>query len=253
VRKLVLSIVIALVFVGVGIAGWMWWNDAQRSARNAEWRQQLQNESKRDEIIASLREELKAEPGRSDTRALLGEALAFAGKMSDAAVELRAAAKAEPGDVHVRRVLAQVCLRLDLVDEAVKCLEETLVHVDEGERPAVELDLARVCMERYRGSAKDEDFRAARNYFQDARHHPATEAEAMDGYAMLWLMKGPNSDLDKGIATYRELLAKYPAYSRADKIRELLDNFDHPGAGKDAPPPDAKPPEEKPKEKSGDG
>jgi cytochrome c-type biogenesis protein CcmH/NrfG len=211
-------------------------------------------------VIAALREELKADPGRSDARAVLGEALAFAGKMSDAAVELRSAAKTDPGDVHVRRVLAQVCLRLDLVDEAVKCLEEALVHVDEGERPAVELDLARVCMERYRGSAKDEDFRAARNYFQDARHHPATEAEAMDGYAMLWLMKGPNSDLDKGIATYRELLTKYPSYSRADKIRELLDNFDHPGegAGKDAPPPDAKPPEAKPpegkpREKSGDG
>jgi hypothetical protein len=68
----------------------------------------------------------------------------------------------------------------------------------------------------------------------------------MDGYAMLFLMKGSNFDFEKGISTYRELLAKYPNCARADKIRELLDNFDKQEAG-------ARPPDPKAPEKSGDG
>jgi cytochrome c-type biogenesis protein CcmH/NrfG len=253
VRKLVLSIVVTLALVGAGIVGWKFWSDAQRVAQYAEWRQQLQDESRRDEIIAALREQLKVDASRSDARALLGEALVYAGKTSDAVVQLREAVKRDPENVRVHIMLGQVCLRLDLVDEAVKVLDEALAHADDVERPAVELVLGYAYQERYRGSAKDEDFRASRNYFQDARHHPATEAEAMDGYAMLWFTKGPNSDLDKGIATYRELLTKYPAYPRADKIREMLDTFDKAAAGSDAKPPDAKPPDAKQDEKGGNG
>jgi tetratricopeptide (TPR) repeat protein len=268
VRKLVLPIVVALALVGAGLLGWKWWSDSQRLARYDEWRKQVQgaqgpDDARRGEIIAALREELRLEPGNVEARALLGETLVYAGKKSDAVVELREAVKRDPGNVDVHIKLAQICLGLDLVDEAVKVLDEALAHADDDHRPKVELVLGFAFQERYRGSAKDEDFRAARNYFQDARRRADVEAAAMEGYAALWLMKGRNFDFDKGIASYRELLAKHPDYPAAPKIRELLDTFDNPNPTPDAKQPDAKPsdtkpadakpPESKPDGKSGDG
>jgi len=251
-RKLVLAIVILLAAVGAGLFGWKSWNDAERSSRYAAWRQQLKEESKRNDVIAALREELRESPDRADARALLGEALAYAGKYSDAIVELRDAAKRDPEGVEVRVFLADVCVKLDLIDEAVKVLKEALQHAREDDSPQIGLRLGHIYTERYRGSAKDEDFRAARNYFQDARRHAASEAEAMDGYAGLFLTKGPEQDFDKGIAAYRELMAKHPDYPSAAKIRELLDMVDK--AQSEPPAPDPKePPKDGDAKKSGDG
>jgi tetratricopeptide (TPR) repeat protein len=235
-RKLVLSIVVLLVLVGAGLFGWKTWKDAERSSRHAEWRQQLKDESKRADVIAAVRLELKESPESADARAVLGEAFAFAGKFSDAAVELREAARLDPENVPARIALADVCIRLDLIEEAVKVLKEALPHAGEEEAPKIELRLGHISTERYRGSAKEEDFRAARNYFQDARRHASTEAEAMDGYAGLWLTKGPEFDFEKGIAAYRELVAKHPEYPRTAKIRELLEALDKKQG--DAPVPD---------------
>jgi tetratricopeptide (TPR) repeat protein len=240
VQKLVFKIVVVLLLVGGGLFAWKSWNDAQRSSRYTEWRQQLRDESKRNEIIAALRAELREAPDNAEAHALLGEALANAGKFSDAAVELRDAAKRHPEDVEVRVVLAQVCMRLDLIEEADRVLKEALAHANEDQSPFISLSLGHITTERYRGSAKEEDFRAARNYFQDARRHRSTEAEAMDGYAGLFLTKGPDQDFEKGIAAYRELVAKYPDYPRSAAIREMLDSLDKKES--ETPPPDPKEP-----------
>lgn len=239
-QKLVVTIAVLLLLVGGGLIGWKSWNDAQRSSRYTEWRQQIRDESKRNEIIAALRAELREAPDRAEAHAVLGEALFFAGKFSDAAVELRLAAKLDPEGVEVRVELADVCTKIDLVDEAVRVLKEALVHAKEDEAPFISLRLGHITTERYRGSAKEEDFRAARNYFQDARRHQATEAEAMDGYAGLFLTKGPDQDFEKGIAAYRELVAKYPDYPRSAAIRDMLDSLDKKES--ETPPPDPKEP-----------
>jgi tetratricopeptide (TPR) repeat protein len=253
-RKLVLSIVGVLVLVGAGVIAWKLWTETEQRSRYAEYDKQLKvaDQARVAEIIVTVRRELKDTPDLAEAHATLGKALAYAGKYSDAAVELREAAKRDPEGVEVRVYLADVCVRLDLIDEAVKVLKEALPHASEDDAPAIGLKLGHIYTERYRGSAKEEDFRAARIYFQDARRHAATEAEAMDGYAGLFLTKGPDQDFDKGIAAYHELIAKHPEYPAAPKIRELLDMVDRNSA--ETPPPDPKePPKEGDAKKSGDG
>ena len=231
-KPAVVAIVVALALLGAGAFAWFKWSDAERSSRYAQWRQQLQDDARRPEIIKALRAELLLDvdpktphnlratpPDIPEAHELLGEALARDGKFSDAAVELRAAIKGDPGSILARRWLAQVCLKIDLVNEAKKTLEEALDHVDAEQRPSVELDLANVCLERYRGSASEEDFRTARNYFQDARRHPSTEAEALDGYAMLWLAKGPEQDFEKWYEALDKVYSKrYPTYEFAFSV-----------------------------------
>lgn len=266
-RKLVVAIFVLLVLVGAGLFGWKSWNDAQRHARYAEWREQIKDDARRPQIIKELRSELLLDvdpkaphaergtpPDLPEAHEVLGEALARDGKLSDAAVELREAIKSDPSDIGAHRILAKVCLGIDLVNEAKKTLEEALALADEKERPEIELELGNVCLERYRGSASDLDFRAARNYFQDARRNPATEAEAMDGYAMLWYMAGPNQDHQRWYEAHRELLAKYPSYARAEMIRGMLELYDRLKAEQAAgSQPDAAPPADKPEKKDGGG
>lgn len=266
-RKLVLAIVVLLVLVGAGLFGWKSWIDAERRARYAGWREQIKDDARRPEVVKALRTELLLDvdpkaphaergtpPDLPEAHEVLGEALARDGKFSDAAVELREAIKGDPNDVRAHRWLAQVCLRIDLVNEAKKTLEEALALADEKERPELELELGNVCLERYRGSATDVDFRAARNYFQDARRNPATAAEALDGYAMLFFMKGPDQDLERWYESHRELLEKYPDFSRAASIKEMLDLYDKRKAEQAAgPQPDAAPPVDKPEKKDGGG
>jgi len=226
VRRLALYLVAALVVAAAAFFGWRALERAQRTARYDEWRKQLGDDARREAVMASLREELKEDPDLTDARCLLGEALAQAGRLSDATVQLETAVRRDPSNVQARRVLARVCLGQSRIDDAIKSLEEALAHAEGETRAQVELELGRAYQERYRGSAKDEDFRSARNRFQEARQSPALEAEALDGYAALWLEKGRNQDLGQAMDAWRELLKKHPDYSRAAEIREMVDHFD---------------------------
>jgi cytochrome c-type biogenesis protein CcmH/NrfG len=231
VQKVVLVVLAALVVAAAGFFGWRFAVKAQRDARYDTWRGQLGDESRREAVISALRDELKENPDVSETHGLLGEALFAAGRDSDAAVALRKAIVLDKGNLKARRALARACLRLSRIDEAIQTLEDAVPGIDGADRARVELELGRAYQERYRGSSKEEDFRAAHNRFQEARNDPATEAEALDGYAALWLEKGRNQDLGKAISTWRELLSKYPDYPRATAIRELVDHFDSAAKG----------------------
>lgn len=250
-RKLVLPIVAVLVVAGAALFGWRWWTALQREARYDAWRQELlspppaddpnggPDKARRAEVIAALKTELKADPGLTGASVLLANLMIRMWAddptkkdtkwLSEAKVVLDDAVKRHPETIEAGLLLAKICRALNLVDEAIRTLSETLVHAEGSDRSRVELDLAHAYLERYRGSSKEEDFRAARNGFQNARADPATEAEALDGYGTLWLENGRYRDLEKALATYQELLKKHPTYPNAAKIQEVVDVLSKPG------------------------
>lgn len=222
-RKLVLVIIAVLVVGGAGVYGWKLWSDHVRASRYAAWRNEIDLEGRRDDIMIALRAELKADPDLTGARELLAEALVRSGKVSDAAVELREAVRRDPGNVGARRKLGQVCIALKLVDEAIQTFEDAAVRANDADRGRVHLELAFAYEERYRGSAKEEDFRNATIAFQQARSDPSTEAEALEGFGMLLLEKGPKFDAEKSLATLRELLKRHPDYSRVEQVQKTVD------------------------------
>ena len=240
-RKLVLPIVAVLAVAGAALFGWRWWTARQREARYDAWRQELlspppaddpnggPDDARRAEVAAALRRELKDDPDLTSASELLAQLLVRTKKLSDAKVVLSDAVKRHPEAIEAGLLLGKICRALNLVDEAIRSLSETLVHAEGSDRSRVELDLAHAYLERYRGSSKEEDFRSARNGFQNARADPATEAEALEGYGMLWLENGRYRDFEKALATYRELLKKYPGYPNAAKIQEVVDVLSKPG------------------------
>jgi len=235
VRKPVLPIIVALAVAGAGFYGWTKWTAYQREARWGEWRSELlapppaddpgggPDDARRTEVVAELKKELKGDPGLTGASQLLADLLLRQKKFSDAKVVLDEAVKLHPEAVEASLRLAQICRGLGLVDEAVRVLNNALVHAEGPLHSRVELDLAHAYLERYRGSGKEEDFRGARNGFQNARADPATEAEALEGYGALFLENGRYRDFDKVLTTYRELLKKYPNYSNAEKIQQVVD------------------------------
>lgn len=226
VQKIVLGVVVLAVLAVAGFFGWHEWQASAVRARVEGWRASANEDASNvPKVIAELRAELRVNPAATAARALLGELLAKSGKPSDAAIELREAARLAPGDVAIHRHLADVCLQLDLVDEAIRWLDEAIGRAEGTEKAEAQLDLARVYQERYRGSAKEEDFRSARNLFQEARRDRVTEPAAMHGYATLWMEKGPNRDLEKALTTLKELLQKHPDYPEAPRIEELVKYF----------------------------
>lgn len=245
-RKLVLPIVVVLAVAGAGLFGRRWWSVRQREARYEAWREELlapppaddpnggPDDVRRGEVIAALRKELKDDPDLTSASGLLAELLIRQSasdpkKLSDAKVVLEDAVKRHPEATGASLRLAQICRALNLIDETIKVLSNALVQAEGTQRSRVELDLANAYLERYRGSSKEEDFRAARNGFQNARSDPATEAEALEGYGTLWLEKGRYRDLEKALATYRELLQKHPDYPNAAKIQGVVDVLSNPG------------------------
>jgi tetratricopeptide (TPR) repeat protein len=235
VRKPVLPIVVALAVAGAGFYGWTKWTAMQRESRWEAWRSELlapppaddpgggPDDARRTEVISALKKELKGDPGLTGASQLLAELLLRQKKFSDAKVVLDEAVKLHPEVVEASLRLAQICRGLGLVDEAVRVLENALVHAQGSLHSRVELELANTFLAKYRGTGKEEDFRAARNGFQNARADPATEAAALEGYGALFLENGRYRDFDKVLTTYRELLKKYPAYPDAEKIQGIVD------------------------------
>ena len=234
-RKPVLSIVVVLAVAGAGFFGWTKWTAFQREAQWDAWRGELlapppaddpgggPDDARRAQVVAELKRQLKGDPGLTGASQLLAELLLRQKKFSDAKVVLDEAVKLHPEVVESSLRLAQICRGLGLVDEAVRVLGNALVHAEGPLHSRVELDLAHAYLERYRGSGKEEDFRGARNGFQNARTDPATEAEALEGYGALFLENGRYRDFDKVLTTYRELLKKYPAHPNAEKIQGIVD------------------------------
>jgi tetratricopeptide (TPR) repeat protein len=235
VRKPVLPIVVVLAVAAAGVFGWTKWAAYQREARWQAWSSELlapppaddpgggPDDARRAEVVAELKKELKGDPGLTGASQLLAELLLRQKKFSDAKVVLDEAVKLHPEAIEASLRLAQICRGLGLVDEAVRVLNNALVHAEGPLHARVELDLANACLEKYRGTGKEEDFRAARNGFQNARGDPTTEAEALEGYGALFLENGRYRDFDKVLTTYRELLKKYPSYSNAEKIQQVVD------------------------------
>lgn len=234
-RKPVLPIVVVLAVAAAGVFGWTKWAAYQREARWQAWSSELlapppaddpgggPDDARRAEVVAELKKELKGDPGLTGASQLLAELLLRQKKFSDAKVVLDEAVKLHPEAIEASLRLAQICRGLGLVDEAVRVLNNALVHAEGPLHARVELDLANACLEKYRGTGKEEDFRAARNGFQNARGDPTTEAEALEGYGALFLENGRYRDFDKVLTTYRELLKKYPSYSNAEKIQQVVD------------------------------
>jgi tetratricopeptide (TPR) repeat protein len=244
VRKPLLPIVAVLAVAAAGLFGWTKWAAYQREARWEAWRGELlapppaddpgggPDDARRAEVIAELKKELRGDPGLTGASRLLAELLLRQKKFSDAKVVLDEAVKHHPEVVEASLQLAQICRGLGLVDEAVRVLDNALVHAEGPIRSRVELDLAIAHFVKYQGAGKEEDFRAARNGFQTARADPATEAEALEGYGLLFLENGRYRDFDKVLTTYRELLQKYPAYPNAEKIQGIVEVLSkQPGGG----------------------
>ncbi len=245
-RKLVLPIVVALAVAGAALFGWKAWTEHQRDARYDAWRQELlapappddpgggPDETRRAEVIAALKKELKEDPGLTNASLLLAELLLRSRKpsskdLSEAKLVLADAVKRHPDAIDAALQLGRICRALGLVDETIRVLVEALVHADGTAHARVELDLGNAYLEKYRGTSKEEDFRSARNAFQEARSDPSTEAEALEGYGALWLENGRYRDFDKALATYRELLKKHPDYPDAARIQGVVDVLSKPG------------------------
>jgi len=245
VRKPVLPIVVVLAVAAAGVFGWTKWAAYQREARWQAWSSELlapppaddpgggPDDARRAEVVAELKKELKGDPGLTGASELLADLLIRmwakdpAKKdtkwLSEAKVVLDDALKRHPEAIEAALKLGRVCIALSLIDESIKVLSNALAHSEGTQHARVELDLANACLEKYRGTGKEEDFRAARNGFQNARGDPTTEAEALDGYGGLFLEHGRYRDYDKVITTYRELLKKYPAYHDAERIQGIVD------------------------------
>jgi len=150
--------------------------------------------------------------------------------LSDAAVELENVLKRSPDFVPALLARGEVCLRLSRWNDAIEPLrhasELTGGSESEGRDHArAQLLLGRALAERYRGTSDDGDFRGARFAFQDARKAPEFEADAIQGYAMLYLQKGRHRDFKKVLASFDELLQKHPDYPDAPSIRERVDDL----------------------------
>jgi tetratricopeptide (TPR) repeat protein len=254
VRKPVLPIVAVLAVAAAGFFGWTKWAAYQREARWEAWRSELlapppaddpgngPDDARRAEVIAELKKELKSDPELTGASELLADLLIRMAlgnpsnkdtkKLSEAKLVLDDAVKRHPEAIDASLKLAKVCRALGLIDESIKVLNNALVHSEGTQHARVELDLANTCFLKYQGTGKEEDFRAARSGFQNARGDPTTEAEALEGYGALFLENGRYHDFDKVLTTYRELLKKYPAYPNAEKIRGLVEVLSkQPGGG----------------------
>jgi tetratricopeptide (TPR) repeat protein len=254
VRKPVLPIVAVLAVAAAGLFGWTKWAAYQREARWEAWRGELlapppaddpgggPDDARRAEVIVELKRELKGDPELTGASELLADLLIRMAlgnpsnkdtkKLSEAKLVLDDAVKRHPEAIDASLKLAKVCRALGLIDESIKVLSNALAHSEGTQHARVELDLANACLEKYRGTGKEEDFRAARNGFQNARGDPTTEAEALEGYGALFLENGRYRDFDKVLTTYRELLKKYPAYPNAEKIQGIVDLLSkQPGGG----------------------
>jgi cytochrome c-type biogenesis protein CcmH/NrfG len=201
-RKTVLIVASIVVVAGGAVAAWWWQGEHARAV----------------ELTAIL-----------DRAQSLAETEAG---LSDAAVELERALALAPDDVRALTMRGQVCLRLARTDEAIERFRRASDLTEGVERARIQVLLGRAGHVRYRGSNKEEDFRTARNALQSAMLVPATQAEAMHAYGMLFLDEGKFSDLEKARDTFEDLLDKHPDYVEAPAVREIYEVLTKAGAGR---------------------
>ncbi len=152
-------------------------------------------------------------------------------RLSQARVELDVALKRDPNHIEALVLRGEVLLRLALLDEAEADLARALKSTT-GERHAqAQLFLGRVHASRYRGSQSDDDFRGARNAFLAAQQSAATKPAAMEGFALLFLEKGRNRDVDKALDLLRQLVAQHADSEEAGYAKELLEQMGRSSSG----------------------
>lgn len=144
---------------------------------------------------------------------------------SKAAVELDAALLLAPDDVQALLARGEVAWMLKLVNDAIRHLDRAEQLSQGSEHAAVQLARGRAYATRFEGTGKDEDFRTARNAFQDARGDPVHSDEATFEYGALFIATKRVSEVEKGIATWEELLKRRPDYPGAEGIRGLIESL----------------------------
>lgn len=200
-RKLVFIIVIAAVLVGAASVG----------ARSL-WRQHV------------LAKDVETRIERA--RGLAQDEQTW----SKAAVELREILKLDPDEVEAHRLLGDVCYSLALTEEAIEHYLRLLEIGPVEEKGATQIRLARAYLDRYRGSGKDDDFRASRNSYQDALSDPTSEAEALEGLGALYAAKGRNRDVARALEKFDLLVEKHPDFPDIERVKKLLGELRKPTA-----------------------
>lgn len=144
---------------------------------------------------------------------------------SDAIVALDEILKIDPDNLDAHRELANAYnnLQTPRFDKVIEHLQraDALTKND----PDIKLQLAKAHLARYLGSSTDEDFKAARAGFLDLMSSPATEADAMYSYAMLYVANGKYRDLNKALEKLEQLLAKHPEFEDKESAANLADHL----------------------------
>ena len=202
-RQKVLLVVVAVVLVSGGVIAVRAWQSA------------LARQSVIDQYVAHANQLKQTESG-----------------LSQAAVELKKALELAPECVPALLARGEVCLQLRMLKESIEHLRHAAELTEGSDHACALVWLGRALAERHRGTNDDADFRGAHNAFLEARQDPTWEADAMQGYATLFLEKGRNQDVDKALGVLDEFVKKYADHADAASVRELIEHLRHrPGAG----------------------
>jgi len=143
--------------------------------------------------------------------------------LSDAKLEFDRALSLDPDHVAALTKRGNVFLRLARYDDAIRDFRRAGELASGTELAQAQLGQGRALYERYRGTNADDDFRSARNRFQEALQDPSVEAEALEGVGTLYLVRGRNYDPDAALKSFQDLLKKHPDYVDADRVKSMVE------------------------------
>lgn len=173
-----------------------------------QWRESARRDAQFDDALGRART-LAADPDRlSDARLALDEAL-----------------KLDPDRIDGLMLRGETLFQLSLYPEAQADLERAVRLARDEERARAQILLGRILHARYRGAQSDEHFRAATTAFFEAQGFPSTRPAALEGFAMLLLVKGRNFDLERGLEFLRRLVADHPDSEEAGYARGLIEQL----------------------------